>query len=99
MLKLIENPKAPFSNLPNTHYVSDLAFADQGVFDDEMRLIMGRVWRLVCHESELSQKFDFRTFDSVGVPLLMTRGEDGRIRSFVNVCSHRGAKLINQLSG
>jgi methanesulfonate monooxygenase large subunit len=99
MLKLIEAPKAPFTDLPKTHYVSDLAFADQKVFDDEMRLIMRKVWRLVCHESELLEKFDFRTFDNVGVPLLLIRGEDGVIRSFVNVCSHRSAKLINQLSG
>ena len=99
MLKLVETPKSVFSNLPPTHYVSDLAFADQEVFDDEMKLIMGRVWRLVCHESELPQKFDFRTFDHAGVPLLILRDESNRIRSFVNVCSHRGAKLVNEISG
>ena len=75
-MKLISNPEEPFSKLPATHYVSDLAYTDDEVFREEMRLIMGRVWRLVCHESELSEKFDYRTFDYVGVPLLMIRGED-----------------------
>jgi methanesulfonate monooxygenase large subunit len=98
-VKLVENSEAPFTNLPATHYVSDLAYTDQDVFDEEMKLIMGRVWRLVCHESELAQKFDYRTFDPVGVPLLIVRGEDGKIRSVVNVCSHRGAKLVNEVSG
>lgn len=99
MLKLIENPRLPFSSLPDTHYVSDLAYSDQAIFEDEMRLIMGRVWRLVCHDSELPEKYDFRTFDHAGVPLLIVRGEDGRIRSFVNVCSHRAAKLVQPVSG
>ena len=99
MPRLVEISEAPFASLPSTHYVSDLVYTDQKVFDDEMKLIMARAWRLVCHDSELSKVFDFRTFDNVGVPLLVMRGEDGKIRSFVNVCTHRGAKLINQVRG
>ena len=34
-----------------------------------------------------------------GWPLLAIRGGDGQVRSFVNVCSHRGAKLVNEVSG
>lgn len=99
IVKLVDTPQQPFAKLPQTHYVSDLLYTDQQVFDDEMKLIMGRVWRLVCHESELANKYDYRTFDHVGVPLLMVRGDDNKIRSFVNVCSHRGAKLVNEVSG
>jgi phenylpropionate dioxygenase-like ring-hydroxylating dioxygenase large terminal subunit len=35
----------------------------------------------------------YRTLASGGVPLLLIRGRDGRVRAFLNVCRHRGAPL------
>jgi phenylpropionate dioxygenase-like ring-hydroxylating dioxygenase large terminal subunit len=33
--------------------------------------------------------------EGYGVPLVLTRGKDGRVRAFLNACQHKGAKLIN----
>ena len=85
--------------LPPTHYVDAAAYSDPGVFADEMDRIMARCWRFACHESELPDPFDFRTVDHAEVPLVLVRGGDRRIRTFYNVCPHRGAKLFNDLSG
>ena len=79
--------------------MSAAAYNDEDVFARERECILDKIWRLACHESELPEKYDFRTFDHVGQPLLMIRGGDRKIRSFVNVCSHRGAKLVNAMSG
>ena len=35
------------------------------------------------------------TDDATGVPVLLVRGEDGRVRSFLNVCRHRGARVAS----
>jgi len=35
----------------------------------------------------------FRTDDYAGVPVLIVRGRDGKLRAFLNVCRHRGAKV------
>src|SRR5262245_60272068 len=35
----------------------------------------------------------YRTDDFAGVPILTVRGGDGRLRAFMNVCRHRGAKV------
>ena len=35
----------------------------------------------------------FRTDDYAGVPMLIVRGRDGKLRAFLNVCRHRGAKV------
>ena len=86
-------------DLPPTHYVDTAAYSDPGIFADEMDRIMARCWRFACHESELAEAFDFRTFDHAEVPLVAVRGGDGRIRIFYNVCPHRGARLFNDLSG
>src|SRR4029077_12420162 len=35
----------------------------------------------------------YRTDDFAGVPILTVRGGDGKLRAFLNVCRHRGAKV------
>jgi phenylpropionate dioxygenase-like ring-hydroxylating dioxygenase large terminal subunit len=35
----------------------------------------------------------FRTEDYAGVPILIARGRDDRLRAFLNVCRHRGAQV------
>ncbi|MBM3347590.1 MAG: Rieske (2Fe-2S) protein [Betaproteobacteria bacterium] len=61
--------------------------------------MFGKVWLLVCHETELRDIHDFRTIDLVGTPLILVRGNDKRIRCFLNACSHRGAKIVSARKG
>ena len=35
----------------------------------------------------------YSTEDFTGVPILIVRGQDGKLRAFLNVCRHRGAKV------
>lgn len=86
-------------NVPPTHVVSGEVYTDHGIFAAEKERIFGRCWHLACHESELPNTYDFRTFDYVGTPLIAVRGRDGVIRTFINVCSHRGAKIIHEPAG
>ncbi len=86
-------------DLPGTHFVDAMAYSDPELFEEEKQRILARAWRFGCHDSELPDPFDFRTIDHAEVPLVMIRGEDGKVRTFYNVCSHRGAKLFNDLSG
>jgi phenylpropionate dioxygenase-like ring-hydroxylating dioxygenase large terminal subunit len=37
----------------------------------------------------------YLTHDYSGVPLLLVRQADGSLRAFLNVCRHRGARLVN----
>ena len=41
----------------------------------------------------LAQPGAYRTEDFAGVPILTVRGSDGKLRAFLNVCRHRGAKV------
>jgi phenylpropionate dioxygenase-like ring-hydroxylating dioxygenase large terminal subunit len=36
---------------------------------------------------------DWMTHDYSGVPILLTRGQDGKLGAFLNVCRHRGARV------
>lgn len=85
--------------LPASHFVSGQVYTDPDIYADEVSEIFGRVWRFACHESELAEVYDYRVFDHAGQSLFAIRGADGRIRSFINVCSHRGAQLLHEPSG
>ena len=43
--------------------------------------------------TRLAKPGDFLTEDVAGVPVLMTRGADGEVRAFANICRHRGAPV------
>src|SRR3981189_2022589 len=40
---------------------------------------------------ELPKPGDYRADDLSGVPILVVRGNDGRLNAFLNVCRHPGA--------
>ena len=80
-------------SLPDGHYVGGRVYRDERIFAEERERIFKKVWHFVCHESEVADAFDFRTVERADTPLIVVRGGDGRIRAFVNVCSHRGARV------
>ncbi len=43
--------------------------------------------------TRLAKPGDYLTEDVAGVPVLMTRGADGEVRAFANICRHRGAPV------
>jgi phenylpropionate dioxygenase-like ring-hydroxylating dioxygenase large terminal subunit len=45
--------------------------------------------------SDWAQPGDYKTDDLAGVPILIVRGCDGVLRGFLNVCRHRGAKVVD----
>jgi methanesulfonate monooxygenase large subunit len=81
--------------LPTTHYVHPAIYVDEEIFREEREKIFARTWYLVCHESELPEPNDFRTYNHpAGRNLMVVRGEDGRVRTFYNVCPHRGNTIV-----
>jgi phenylpropionate dioxygenase-like ring-hydroxylating dioxygenase large terminal subunit len=60
----------------------------------EIDLLFKRVPLALAMSAELTGFNTYKAVDVVGVPLLLVRGGDGRVRGFVNMCSHRGAKLV-----
>ena len=85
--------------LPAGHFVSGLVYTDPDIYQDELRTIFAKTWRFACHESELPEPFDYRLVDHAGQSLVCIRGDGGEVRTFLNVCSHRGAKLLSEPSG
>jgi len=51
------------------------------------------VWQFAAREEDLPEPGDYVTYDNAGRSFLIVRQDDGTVRSFHNVCLHRGRKL------
>ncbi|MBO0854517.1 MAG: aromatic ring-hydroxylating dioxygenase subunit alpha [Nocardia sp.] len=50
---------------------------------------------VLCLSGALPGPGTYRTVDLCGVPILLTRNQDGRIRGFANICRHRGVRVVD----
>ena len=53
----------------------------------------------VALSAELKENNSYKATKAIDTPLLITRGEDGIVRTFINICKHRGAPVCPEGSG
>jgi hypothetical protein len=69
------------------------AYLDQDRFEHEVDRVFKRLPLALALGSELPEPNTYKAVDVLGVPILLTRSDDGVARAFLNVCKHRGAPL------
>jgi glycine betaine catabolism A len=70
------------------------AYVDPAVFDWEQRHFFDREWICTGLSEDVAQPGDQRAEALGSAGVLLTRGQDGVLRAFANVCSHRGHELL-----
>lgn len=82
--------------LPEEGRIPMYIYTDPDVYALELQRVFGRSWLFVAHESELPEPGSFvaRTMGEQAV--IVGRGEDGVVRTFLNSCRHRGMKLAGE---
>ena len=68
-------------------------------FSRERQTLFRTLPAVVAHGSELAEPDSFLTRDYTGLPLLLTRDGAGAVHAFLNVCRHRGTRLVDAASG
>ena len=53
----------------------------------------------IALSAELKENNSYKATKAIDTPLLITRGEDGVVRAFINICKHRGAPVCPEGSG
>ncbi|TFY97453.1 aromatic ring-hydroxylating dioxygenase subunit alpha [Ramlibacter rhizophilus] len=75
-------------------------FVDEHLYRLEQERIFARCWLYLGHESELPVRGAFFTTTMGEDPVIVLRDKaEGRLRAFLNSCSHRGAKVCRVDSG
>jgi len=74
-------------------------FHDPAVYEYEMDEWFARTWLCVGRESDVARAGEYLVADVAGDSVVVVRGRDDRLRSFHNVCRHRGSTLLTEPVG
>jgi phenylpropionate dioxygenase-like ring-hydroxylating dioxygenase large terminal subunit len=97
MLDYVENKKTFLTN--KVMMVPARTYVDPDQWQAEMDLIFKRVPLLLAFTAEIPNPGDYKAMDAVGLPVLINRDQGGKVRAFLNVCSHRGAPVASEGHG
>jgi nitrite reductase/ring-hydroxylating ferredoxin subunit len=84
---------------PEVMRVPTRLYTDPEQWALEVDRIFKRLPLVLALSSEMAEPHSYKAMDVMGVPLLLTRGDDGVVRSLVNMCSHRGAGVAEEGRG
>ncbi len=83
----VKDPAASFT-LPARYYTSN------DIYDLEKEAIFYKTWHYAGHVSQVAKPKSYFTTSIHDQGLFVTRGQDGELRAFYNVCAHRGHELL-----
>lgn len=78
--------------------VSVSKYYDPDRFNEEMAKIFHRMPLLLATTAEIREVGDYKAMEAAGRQVVITRTKDG-IRAFINMCTHRGARLVHEGCG
>ena len=68
-------------------------------WQQEINKIFKRVPLMLAMTAELKEPGDYKAMNAGGVPVLISRTENGEVKAFVNMCAHRGAQVMDEGCG
>ena len=71
-------------------------YTEQARFELEREHLFNRQPLIIGHESQIPKVGDAIVFDWLGLPLLTVRDKAGNVGTFMNVCRHRGMRLVQE---
>ena len=93
------NNRFDIDELVEPDRVHRACYADEDIFEREIRHIFNKSWIYVGHESQIPKSGDYATTVIGRQPVIMVRHQDRSIHVLYNRCHHRGTLLCNQKSG
>jgi choline monooxygenase len=86
-------PKAPSVPLARAATLPAAQYLEPSYLDLEKERIFGRTWQLVARTDDLQRPGDFVPVTVLDEPIVLTRGLEGELRAFYNVCRHRAGQV------
>jgi phenylpropionate dioxygenase-like ring-hydroxylating dioxygenase large terminal subunit len=74
-------------------------YVDAAIFEAELSRVFERSWIYLGHESQVAQPGDYYATRLGRHPVVMVRGNDQKIRVFLNRCMHKGAQIVGEGCG
>jgi nitrite reductase/ring-hydroxylating ferredoxin subunit len=94
--RMIANSIAGTTDMGDGTYVGDgSVFTDPDRFEGECEVLFRRTPQVIAWSGDVAEPGDIVGRDVAGVPVLVTRDDDGVLRAFLNACTHRGMTLCD----
>jgi phenylpropionate dioxygenase-like ring-hydroxylating dioxygenase large terminal subunit len=74
-------------------------YTEPQFYDLEMRHLWRKTWLHAGHVSELPQPGSYKLFEQLGLSIIISRGMDGELKAFHNICRHRASALLLEKQG
>jgi nitrite reductase/ring-hydroxylating ferredoxin subunit len=84
---------------PDVMKIPAANYYDPDRFKVEVKQIFRRMPLVLAPSAEIRNPGDYKSMDAAGMPVLLTRGQDGEVRAFINSCSHRGTAVVIDETG
>ena len=82
--------------IDKSHGLPNECYTSQEYTKLERKKLFEDKWVVIGIASALPNKGDAKPFDLLGIPIMILRDKQNKIRVFHNVCSHRGYKILQE---
>ena len=89
-LSSVIEPLNTAKGLPNEHYIDD------EIFQEEKESVLFSNWSAIGFAKDTPKVGDVNPITFLGMPLLVVRDNDKKVRVYQNTCRHRGMVLISE---
>lgn len=82
-----------------THRIDAKRYTSKERLEKEKETLFKNYPIVVGAAGKLKDPGDYFLNDDMGLPILVIKGKDGSIRAFLNMCRHRGVRLLDKEEG
>jgi phenylpropionate dioxygenase-like ring-hydroxylating dioxygenase large terminal subunit len=94
--RLINNVKNNTTDMaPDTMMESANVFINEERWRLERKKLFLDTPQVVGFAGEIKQTNSFLTTEVIGIPIVVTRDQQGKLHAFINACAHRGSRVAN----
>lgn len=93
-VQLKQNPFAAIRReIQQANHLPGSIYTSEEVAQQEKEQIFMRQWLCVAREEEVAKPGDYVSLRIAGEPVVVSRGKDGKVQAFMNMCLHRGVEI------
>jgi choline monooxygenase len=90
------DPGVALAQGSETNGLSNRFYTETACFEFERDHLFARTWACIGFGAEVPAPGDMAPVSLLGIPLILLRDRQGKLRVFHNVCSHRGMTLVSK---
>lgn len=82
-----------------THQIDAERYISKARLEKEKAILFKNYPIMLGAAAQLKAAGDYFLHDLTGFPIMVVKGKDGKVRAFLNMCRHRGVRLLEEQSG